>query len=442
MNYICTTDRYFTYEGKPIKLRGFGIGTWLNLEHFMIGLPTSDQMIQSAFEKEYGLKVKNEFFQKYRQEFFKEEDFKLLKECGVNFIRVPFNYRLFIDDNNTDNYKEEGFIYLDNLIANCNKYEIFALLDLHTTPGSQNPDWHSDNSFGVPLFWEYQILRRQITKLWGMIADRYCEEPYLMGYDLLNEPAFAKWPLLNEFYEETIEAIRVVDKNHVIVLEGDQFSMDFSGLRHFDDKQLAISFHYYPTVWHPDLLDKSMERGIRKQKIADGLDKLLNIRNQFHCPVFCGEFGYGADCGDHEFTLELLKDTLDLMEERQIDWLLWCYKDAHFMSMVSPNQASDWMELTKDIKQQWSQDIEKEQATRLLDLVAKEWFKEMTEEERYLLQFRIRACLYVLQKEHILLPKLNQIPADKILQMPFDFSLENCEVYTDFRDLIKEILLG
>lgn len=67
INYICATARHFTYGGKPIRLRGVGIGNWLNLEHFMIGLPTSDQMIQSAFEKIYGLEVKEEILKRYRE---------------------------------------------------------------------------------------------------------------------------------------------------------------------------------------------------------------------------------------------------------------------------------------------------------------------------------------------------------------------------------------
>lgn len=441
MDYIRAVNKNFTYKGKPIRLRGFGIGTWLNLEHFMIGLPTSEQMLKQAIEKEYGSEVAGEFFKRYREEFFKEEDFKLLKECGVNFIRIPFNYRLFIEDNSTEVYREEGFIYFDNLFSLCKKYEIFVLIDLHTTPGSQNPDWHSDNSNGVPLFWEYQILRRQMTGLWAAIAARYYEEPYLMGYDLLNEPAMAKWPMINEFYEETIAAIREVDKNHVIVLEGDQFSMDFSGLKNFKEEQLALSFHYYPTVWHPNLLEPSLDRQVRKEKIADGLDKLLNIREQFDCPVFCGEFGYGADCGDNEFTMKLLMDTIELMEERQVDWLLWCYKDAHFMSMISPKYSSDWMKLVAEVQDEWTQDIEKEQASRILDLIGAEWFIDMTEENRYLLQFRLRACLYVLQKEYIILPKLNRITVEKFLKMPLDFSFENCDIYPELRDLMKSILL-
>ena len=442
MDYIGIEGKHFKYAGHSIRLRGFGIGTWLNLEHFMIGFPASEQMIKGAFQKAYGFDAEKEFFDTYYMEFFKEEDFQLLKECGVNFIRIPFNYRLFIDDNQTAEYQKEGFAYFDRLFALCKKFEIFALIDLHTTPGAQNPDWHSDNSNGVPLFWEYQILRRQMTQLWRAIASRYSEEPYLMGYDLLNEPAMTKWPALNEFYEETIAAIREVDRNHVIVLEGDQFSMDFSGLKHFDDKQIALSFHYYPTVWHPDLLDRCMDREERRRKIAEGLDILVDIQNQFDCPAFCGEYGYGADCGEPEYTLELLKDTMELMEEREVDWLLWCYKDAHFMSLVSPKYSSGWMKLVQNIQSEWTQDIEKEQAACILDLIVEKWFPQITEKERYRLQFRLRACLYILQQEHILLPRLRQIAIQEMLEMPLDFSFKNCEIYPEMRDLIENTLFS
>ncbi|BCN30880.1 glycoside hydrolase family 3 C-terminal domain-containing protein [Anaeromicropila herbilytica] len=437
MECIRVVGKLFTYRNKPITLRGFGIGTWLNLEHFMIGLPTPDEMIKSAYDEVYGANGREEFFSKYREEFFKEEDFRLLKECGVNFIRVPFNYRLFMEDN-SDTYLEEGFLCFDRLFSLCSKYEIFALIDLHTTPGSQNPDWHSDNSFGVPLFWKYQVFRRQMTNLWRTIAKRYEKEPYLMGYDLINEPAFASWPIINEFYEETIKAIREVDNNHIIVLEGDQFSMDFSGLKHFEEEQLALSFHYYPTVWHPDLLEATLDRNVRREKIAKGLDTLVNIREVFHCPVFCGEYGYGADCGNRTFTMELLNDTMELMEERKVDWLLWCYKDAHFMSMVSPKESSKWMKLVRNISKEWSQDIEKEQAEQVLELIQHTFYTTMTKEDRYLLQFSLRACLYVLQKKYILIPNLESIEKEEMLQMAMDFSFENCEIDQEFMDLIKK----
>lgn len=440
MEFIKTDHNCFTYQGIPIRLRGFGIGTWLNLEHFMIGLPTPDEMIQRTFEDTYGKTKADMFFQTYQTVFMEEEDFQYLKQCGVNFIRVPFNYRLFIDDNHTEEYKEFGFALFDRLFALCRKYQIFVLLDLHTTPGGQNPDWHSDNSNGVPLFWKYQVFRDQMTNLWKEIAFRYHREPFLMGYDLINEPAMGNWDLLNEFYEKTVVAIRQVDGNHIIVLEGEKFSMDFSGLNPIEDPLIALSFHYYPTVWHPDLLDLKMDRFVRKEKIKEGLDRLLAIQETFGYPAFCGEFGYGKDCGSQEFTTLLLEDTLELLEQRDVNWLLWCYKDAHFMSLVSPKKSLQWMKLVDVIENRWSQEIEKAEANHLLDVIKERYYPLMTEEERYLLQFRFRACLYLLQKEYVLRPELDKITAQEIILMAREFSFENCEINVELETIMKHTL--
>lgn len=443
MDFIRTEGERFVYKGKPLRLRGLGVGTWLCLEHFMMGLPTTEQCMRKAVAKALGKPVGYRFFDAFQNAFLQEADFQIMKEHGVNFIRVPLNYRLFIDDNNPDFYREEGFTQLDRLFALCREYGIFAMPDLHAAPGAQNPDWHADNALGTPLFWDYRLFRRQAARLWGIIAARYTDEPCLLGYDLLNEPAMAKWPALNEFYSDAIAEIRAVDKNHVIVLEGDSFSMDFSGLARFEDAQLAIGFHYYPTVWHPELMDRAMDSALRKEKIADGLDKILREAKTFGWPVLCGEFGYGAeDCGGMDFAMELLEDTVELLENRRIDWTLWCYKDAGFMGLVAPKKDSAWMTLVREIGAVWSQDIEKQQAQQLLNVLAATGFPKMTEEERYLLQFRLRAGMYLLQESHILAPRLQAMGGAGLCAAAQDFRAEKCEIQPDMSRLLKRVLAG
>ena len=39
--------RYF--GDNPIQLHGFGVGTWRNMEHFSLGVPTPDSMIRQTF---------------------------------------------------------------------------------------------------------------------------------------------------------------------------------------------------------------------------------------------------------------------------------------------------------------------------------------------------------------------------------------------------------
>ena len=429
----------FEFKEKRIRLRGYGVGTWLNIEHFMMGIPASEKIIKNTIAGIYNEEAKGRFFNKFYDEFMCAADFKFLKDCGINCIRVPVNYRLFINDQSVTEYKEEGFAYLEKLLSLCEEYEIFALIDMHAVPGGQNPDWHSDNDMGVPLFWQYQVFRKQTSELWGEIARRLKKYTYLMGYDLLNEPAMADWDALNEFYEDTIKIIRQTDKEHLIVLEGDYFSMDFSGLRKFEDSNIALGFHYYPTVWRPDLLSDSITRDERRTHIEEGLIKLIKIKEKFNCPVFCGEFGYGADCGEKDFTREILEDTLEIFEKHQLDWFLWSYKDADFMSIVFPKNESKWMGMVKSIRTKWTQDVEKHQANKILEFIADNYFDQMTEDEKYQLQFRVRGMLYSLQSRYITSPVLNCIEEEEFNNMASDFRFDKCCIYEEMKLLIEKI---
>ncbi len=435
MDFVRTGKKCFTINGRHISLRGLGIGTWLNLEHFMIGLPGTDEMIRSAFNDVYPSAVSDIFFDRFTHNFINENDFAFLKACGINFLRVPFNYRLFINDNHPDEILGSGFLIFDELFRLGRKYDIYIMPDLHTVPGGQNPDWHSDNSTGIPLFWKYELFRKQMSKLWGVIACRYRDEPALMGYDLLNEPAMADWNSLNSYYENTISIIRTYDTRHIIVLEGDHFSMDFSGLSLFDDPCLALGFHFYPGVWHPDILHAGPDRS---RLIGEELDSLLKSLECFDLPVLCGEFGYRKDSGNIDNTHDLLSETLDLFSERSLSWTLWCYKDADFMSLVHPPEKSRWMQLYKNIGDKWSQDIEKEQADKILSFIQKKWFPSMNTDDKYLLQFRIRAVLYYLQKRYITENALKRIPADKITDHTDDFLFQNCIIDTVMQKIIKD----
>ncbi|MDE6995069.1 MAG: cellulase family glycosylhydrolase, partial [Lachnospiraceae bacterium] len=177
------------YKGdEEILFKGIGIGSWLNLEHFMMGLPGNDFQIRQSFTDVYGKKGADRFFDTLVKEFVSEADFCFMKELGINLVRVPFNYRLFMDDEKPGEWRQTGFDYFDYLFRLAEQYEIYVLPDLHAVPGGQNPDWHSDNGTGYTLFWQYGVFRQQMVMLWKEIATRYRDEVYLLGYDILNEP--------------------------------------------------------------------------------------------------------------------------------------------------------------------------------------------------------------------------------------------------------------
>lgn len=440
-NFVKVQGTQFTKNGFPILFRGMGIGSWLNLEHFMVGLPTPDNQIHSAIKQCFGEEISNQFFDSFIRNFITEKDFAFLKQCGVNIVRVPFNYRLFIDDQNPDFYKREGIVYFDYLMNLCEKYQIYLLPDLHTTPGGQNPDWHSDNNTGIPQFWHYKVFRNQIISLWKYIAKHYADREYLLGYDVLNEPYLIDAPdILNDFYYDLIKAIRSEDKNHIIFLEGDHFAMQFDCIHDIPDENTALTFHYYPTVWEPELFSSSYDKTNRQKKFKEILTQISSIRETFHRPILCGEAGYDLDKKNLSHSLELLQETLTLFNNFNISWTLWCYKDAQFMGMVYPSEDSKWMKLVTEIHKKWTHYKEMEQANELMDTIQKApEFSTASSELKYFMQFRQRGILYQFQKECILKPILKQYTAEELLELPKSFSFEQCQYYSEYASLLKQM---
>jgi endoglucanase len=70
--------------------------------------------------------------------------------------------------------------------------------------------------------------------------------------------------ILRNFYHRVLAAVRKNDSNHIVFFEGDHFASDFNGLDDFEDPQVAFSFHFYPTVWYPDLYEDTYSREERK----------------------------------------------------------------------------------------------------------------------------------------------------------------------------------
>jgi len=437
-DFIQVSGREFTVNNRKILLRGFGVGCWMNIEHFMIGLPGTESLIRSTLIDVFGKSAADTFFDAYLSNFLSEGDFEYLSSLGINALRLPVNYHYFIDDQDTDNFLADGFKYLDNALKLCEKYRIYAIIDLHAAPGGQNPDWHSDNNTGMSQFWHFRCFRDQAARLWGHIAGRYADNPWVGGYDLLNEPfMIPDKNILNDFFAAAVAEIRKVDKNHVIFLEGDHFAMDFSMVKIPPDPQAAIEFHYYPTVWHPEALSKSMPPEKRTAIFTESFNEMLKLREQFDRPVWCGELGCVISRDDPDFTWELDREMLELCEKNCVSWTIWAYKDSQWMGLVYPDDGAPWIKLTNNIRKRWSIDGEMETANEILDLVGEKYFGKIDEELKYKLQFRLRTLLHVIYTEHILKPELRKLTAEQLLQMPGSFRFENCRRWKPLEDIIR-----
>lgn len=427
----------FVADGEKIVFRGFGVGNFLNLEHFMIGLPGNESQIRQAICDVYGEENARRFWSKYQACYLGEADFQFMQSIGVNVIRIPFNYHIFESDQMPYQYNRDGFAPIDRVLALCEKYRIYAILDLHAAPGGQNPDWHCDNPIGENLFWAQADYRKRVISLWRFIAEHYRENPWVGAYDLMNEPVCAGYyspEMVPEFFNELRKNVREVDPNHLIFLEGDTYSRDFSQYKLCTDSNVAYTFHYY-AFFEKDVLAGPGQMEKTEEAIFRGIT-LDYIREKLQRPVWCGETGIPMNQGEVERYESLLRDTLKIYEKHGISWTLWCFKDARSMGTVMPQKDAPWMKFSERAVGNW--DFWKNfNDWSEVDRLSEKFGTELSPELRRKIHFRNQASHQLLLAERFR-RLLREIPFEEFITYPESFLFERCETWSALVEMVKE----
>ena len=146
--------------------------------------------------------------------------------------------------------------------------------------------------------------------LWVKIAARYQNESAVAAYDLLNEPlpertgAAGKYRnQLEPLYKRITQAIRAVDKKHMITVEGADWANDWSVFSTPFDANLVYQFHYY--CWQ------------RPTRLND-IRQYPGHRQRLGTPVWAGETGEKDDA--------IYWGTTDYFEANNIGWSFWPWK--------------------------------------------------------------------------------------------------------------------
>ncbi|KAF3942349.1 Endoglucanase [Dactylella cylindrospora] len=349
-------------DGKLVLLRGAGIGGWMNMENFISGYPGREFQIRAALDRVLGAEKSKFFFDKFLEYFFTDSDAKFYKSLGLNCIRVPFNYRHFEDDLNPRVLKPEGFKSLDRLVDICAEHGIYTILDMHTAPGGQNGDWHADVAHHVPEFWTHKDFQDRSIWLWEQLATHYKDNPWIAGYNVLNEPTDPTHTLLQLWYDRVYTAIRAIDPDHILFLDGNTFGSDFS---HFVPAEtcdkwsnVVYSVHDYSRFGFPASKEVYTGSEEQRKKVRQNYDKKVEWMKKNNLPIWNGEWGpvyarpwFDGDKSEeiNESRLKLLDDQLTVYDEEKIPWSIWTYKDVGFQGMVYVSQDTPYMKLLQPI---------------------------------------------------------------------------------------------
>lgn len=325
-------------RGEEVILAGWGLGNWLLPEGYMwlAGGPRMDRprTIERIVEEVAGREYAAYFWKKYRENYTTEQDIACMAEMGYNSVRIPLNARLFLEEGPGLKWVDEGFVLLDRCIDWCEKYQLYAFIDLHGAPGGQTGHNIDDSIDNWPrLFTDQDCFDKGIA-LWKKLAERYRNRWIVGGYDLLNEPlrpdmgpdaqkdtAFLL-PRLREFYREAIKAVRSVDEKHIFSIEGHHWASrpDIFDEK-FDDKML-IHFHRYACM--PDI---------------ECYRPFTEVSERLDCPLWLGETGENV----HEWFTALYPLAVDL----GFGYNIWPWKKMDCQnSPCSVNKPEGWDAVT------------------------------------------------------------------------------------------------
>ena len=333
-SFLKAEDKKIVNEsGDEIILKGMGLGGWMVQEGYMLktaGFANPQHEIRSKIEELIGEDATNVFYDAWLENHVRKIDIDSLAAWGFNCVRLPMHYNLYtlpieeepVTGENT--WLEKGFELTDRLLSWCIENEMYLILDLHAAPGGQGYDQGiSDYNPSKSSLWESKLNRDKTVALWKKLAERYSNEKWIGGYDLINE---TNWDLtdntaLRNLYLEITDSIRKVDQNHILFIEGNWFANDFTGLTPPWDDNMVYSFHKY---W--------------SYNSDAAIQWMLDIRENYNVPIWLGESGENSNVW--------FRDCITLMNTHGIGWAWWPMKKIDDIAgPLSVNRSQEYQQL-------------------------------------------------------------------------------------------------
>ncbi len=366
MDFLTIKDgRVVGQGGQPVYLRGVNIGGWLNMEHFLTGYSGAETNLRRTLADVLGVEKAAFFFDRFLHHFFNEADVAFLRSVGVTAIRLPVNYRHLESDLAPFEYLESGFARLDEALGWCEAHGVYVILDLHSVQGWQNGDWHCDNSSRHALFWSQRQAQDRFVALWQELARRYRGRAVVAGFNIMNEPLSnapygrfapddvysADWATMNAVYRRTVEAIRAVDPDHIVILEGDYYSTRFTGLDAPFDPNVIYSNHNYieaaiaPISAYPvDINGTHWDAAYIRQQFVE--TEGYRYAETHGVPLLVGEFGLSMDYPGAQTAhkVAVLADQFGVYNDLGAHWTFWSYKALGSMGWVQTAPDSPYMQ--------------------------------------------------------------------------------------------------
>jgi hypothetical protein len=299
---------------------------------------------------------------------YTQEDFDRLSAMGANYVNLS-HPGLFTEE---PPYVLDPAIvtHLDELLAKIARADMFAVISFRTGPGrseftffhGEDDDWF-DASYYNDAVWEEAEAQEAWAEMWRYTAERYTDNPIVVGYDLMVEPnanevgpdlwdpdefyadygeSLYNW---NRLYPRITAAVREADLRTPILIGGLGYS-SLEWLPYLEptgDRRTVYVFHQYapfaythqePNLWrnfqtgYPGEMDLDWDREEEPFDRA-WLEGLLSTAEGFSeehgVPVAVNEFGLMRWVPD---AAAFMADEMALFEDLGFNYALWQWETS------------------------------------------------------------------------------------------------------------------
>ncbi|RCH90136.1 hypothetical protein CU097_009497 [Rhizopus azygosporus] len=295
------------YNYWTMKAWGANLGNWLILERWMDSTIFDKYAPNAQDEWTFCQQASNpaQALQDHWNSWVTEDDFKKLASVKANHVRIPVGYWAFIKPDAGEPYVSTGQkAQIERILGYCNTYGLYAIIDLHGLPGSQNGEAHSGHIGSIDFYSSYNI-QRGLKTVQAVVDWMNGLNPTLKSriasIESANEPRTndSQLAILKDYYQKAFNIINASPFKVPMM-----FHDSFKGLNAWKDflpvpANAVIDLHpYYAFPPNND-----------RNSIISGICNTKSSASSFHLPVLFGEWSLASGAASDDWWLRQMMDT-------------------------------------------------------------------------------------------------------------------------------------
>jgi len=165
----------------------------------------------------------------------------------------------------------------------------------------------------------------------------------------MNEPADPTGKKVFPYYKRLRDAIRKIDPNHILFLEGNTYATDFDMFAEVWDNVVYTNHDYaVPGFIHGgDYPGYTGGRFFNSDTLEHDFLEKSKFMFTHNVPLWVGEFGpvYTGIPEKDEMRYQVLKDQLAYYNKYKVSWCIWLYKDLGLQAILHQKENTPYMKL-------------------------------------------------------------------------------------------------